>query len=91
MGTLDGSWLTLGAGHRTVSSAAFTPDGKELVAGYWGNAAYLWRLWSEDTPDQALVATWGAQRAGLTLIQEADRFRRENHLDLRHPSSGEAP
>ncbi len=91
VGTLDGSWLTLGAGHRTVASAVFTPDGKGLVAGYWGNAAYLWRLWSEDAPDQTLVATWGAQRAGLTLIQEADRFRRENHLDLRHSSPGEAP
>jgi WD40 repeat protein len=82
VGTLDGSWLTLGAGLRTVASAAFTPDGKGLVAGYWGNAAYLWRLWSDDPPDPDLVATWGAERARLSLMQEADRFRRENRIDL---------
>jgi WD40 repeat protein len=91
VGTLDGAWLTLGAGQRGVTSAAFTPGGRGLIAGYWGNAAVLWRLWSATTPAPTLVATWGPQRAGLALIQEADRFRRENRLDLRPSGPGEGP
>ena len=82
-GTLDQPFLTIDAGSRGVTGAAFSPDGNYILAGYWGNAAELWRIWSEEAPPTDLVETWGNERAGLALIREADRYRRDNRLDLR--------
>ena len=82
-GTLEQPFLTIAAGLRGVTGAAFSPEGKHILASYWGNAAQLWRIWSEDTPAADLVETWGDERAGLALIREADRYRRDNRLDLR--------
>ena len=67
-----------------VAYAQFSPLGNSIAAAYWENAAMLWRLWSEGPePDPALSATWGPQRARLTLIQEAARFYQENRLGER--------
>lgn len=67
-----------------VAYAQFSPQGNNIAAAYWENAAVLWRLWSEGPePDPALSATWGPQRARLTLIQEAARFYQENRLGER--------
>jgi WD40 repeat protein len=75
--------LTIDAELRGVTGIAFSPDGSYVLASYWGNAAQLWRIWSEDTPADDVVKTWGAERARLALIREADRYRRDNRLDLR--------
>jgi len=83
-GVLEQPFLTIDAGLRGVTDAAFSPDGRQILAGYWANAAQLWRIWSEDAPNADLVATWGPERARLALSQEAERFRRDNRLDLRH-------
>ncbi len=82
-GVLDQPFLTIDAGLRGVTDAAFSPDGNQILAGYWANAAQLWRIWSEDAPNADLVALWGPERARLALSQEAERFRRDNRLDLR--------
>ena len=82
-GILDQPFLTIDAGLRGVTGAAFSPEGNQILAGYWGNAAQLWRIWSEDTPSADLVRTWGRERARLALTQEAERYRRDNRLDLR--------
>jgi hypothetical protein len=79
---LDQPFLTIDAGLRGVTGAAFSPDGHYILAGYWGNAAQLWSLWSEDSPTAGLVETWGAERARLSLMREADRYRRDNRLGL---------
>ena len=76
-------FLTIAAGLRGVTSLAFSPDGNHMLAAYWGNAVQLWRLWSEEPSVPELVETWGEERARLAIIREADRLRRENHLDLR--------
>ncbi len=83
LGTLDHPFLTIDAGLRGVTGAAFSPDGNHLLAGYWRNAAQLWRIWSEDAVTADLTETWGGERARLALMHEADRYRRENRLDLR--------
>ena len=83
LGILDQPFLTIDAELRGVTGIAFSPDGSYVLASYWGNAAQLWRIWSEDTPADDLVKTWGAERARLALIREADRYRRDNRLDLR--------
>ncbi len=82
-GTLDQPFLTIDAELRGVTGVAFSSDGSHVLAGYWGNAAQLWRIWSEDAPTAELVNTWGAERARLALVREADRYRRDNRLDLR--------
>lgn len=85
---LDGgdqtSYLTLDGQLGGVAYAAFSPDGHYIAAAYWENAAVLWRLWTDgaDTPD-ALRRAWGEDRSRLSIVHEADRFRRENRLDDR--------
>jgi hypothetical protein len=69
-----------------VPYAAFSPGGRFIAAGYWRNAARLWRIWAgEDDIDgetlARLQAAWGRERANLVLIREAERFRQENRLD----------
>lgn len=59
-----------------VATATFSPDGHYIAGAYWENAALLWRLWSEEEQlDDELVERWGADRARLTLLQEAYDFR----------------
>jgi WD40 repeat protein len=59
-----------------VASAEFSPDGHYIAGAYWENAALLWRLWSErDAVSATLARRWGPDRARLTLLQEAYRFR----------------
>ncbi len=82
-GRVEASFLTLPPGRRGVTGVAFSPDGNRVLAGYWRNAAQLWRLWDPGQPPADLVATWGPQRARLALVQEAERYRRDNRLDLR--------
>jgi WD40 repeat protein len=78
----QGSFLTLPGDSGGVAYARFSPDGRSIGAAYWDNAAILWRLWSEDpNPAPALEAVWGKDRSRLTLIREAERFRRDKGLD----------
>jgi WD40 repeat protein len=71
-----GSYLVLDGKLGGVAYARFSPDGNSIAAAYWENAAVLWRLWTEDpTPVPAQEAIWGRDRARLTLIREAHRFR----------------
>jgi WD40 repeat protein len=73
---VQGSYLVLDGKLGGVAYARFSPDGHSIAAAYWENAAVLWRLWTEDpNPDPAQAATWGTDRARLTLIREAYRFR----------------
>jgi len=70
------TFLPLLADAGGVASAAFSPDGHYVAGAYWENAALLWRLWSEDQqPPKDLVERWGPDRARLTLLHEAYRFR----------------
>ncbi|AFL75291.1 hypothetical protein [Thiocystis violascens] len=70
------AYLTLDANLGAVTHAAFSPDGQRIGAGYWENAALLWRLWDEDArPDRHLERLWGKNRARLQVIREAIRFR----------------
>ena len=74
-------FLPLQADAGGVASAAFSPDGHYIAGAYWENAALLWRLWSErEHVPKHLVETWGPDRARLTLLQEAYRFRDDNVL-----------
>ena len=73
---VQGSYLVLDGKLGGVAFARFSPDGHSIAAAYWENAAVLWRLWTEDpTPVPAQEETWGKDRARLTLIREAYRFR----------------
>jgi WD40 repeat protein len=73
---VQGSYLVLDGKLGGVAFARFSPDGHSIAAAYWENAAVLWRLWTEDpTPVPAQEATWGTDRARLSLIREAYRFR----------------
>lgn len=73
---VQGSYLVLDGKLGGVAYARFSPDGHSIAAAYWENAAVLWRLWTEDpNADPAQAATWGTDRARLTLIREAYRFR----------------
>lgn len=70
-------YLTLNAGLGSAAQARFSPDGALIGAGYWDNAALLWRLWSADpTPDPDLQKDWGRDRARLEVIREAIRFQK---------------
>jgi len=70
------AFLPLLADAGGVASAAFSPDGHYVAGAYWENAALLWRLWSEREEVSATLAKrWGPDRARLTLLQEAYRFR----------------
>lgn len=69
-------YLTLNAGLGSAAQARFSPDGALIGAGYWDNAALLWRLWSADSsPDPGLQKDWGRDRARLEVIREAIRFQ----------------
>ena len=73
---VQGSYVVLDGKLGGVAFARFSPDGHSIAAAYWENAAVLWRLWTEDpTPVPAQEKTWGKDRARLTLIREAYRFR----------------
>ena len=78
------SYLVMEADLGGARIARFSPDGNSIAAAYRQDAVVLWRVWSEDpTPDPALAAQWGQERARLALIREAARFRRDNGLDAR--------
>jgi WD40 repeat protein len=83
-GAEESSYLLLDGELGGVAYASFSPDGHYIAAAYWENAAVLWRLWAEaeETPD-ALRKAWGKDRSRLSIVREADRFRRENRLDDR--------
>jgi WD40 repeat protein len=78
-----------------VPYAAFSPDGRSIAAGYWRNAAVLWRLLDTEEVtggfgQEARGAARGKALRGLALIREAWRFRRDNRLDeLRGAAGGE--
>ncbi|MBK5963626.1 hypothetical protein CCR95_05875 [Thiocystis minor] len=73
-----GAYLTLDANLGSVTHAMFSPDGHAIGAGYWENAALLWRLWDEDPrPDRHLEGIWGRDRSRLQLIREALRFQKK--------------
>jgi WD40 repeat protein len=78
-------YLILDAELKGATSAEFSPDGRYVGAGYWRNAAQLWRIWADgdgldaDTLED-LRDVWGPERANLVLIREAEQFRRENRL-----------
>jgi WD40 repeat protein len=75
------SYLVMEADLGGARIARFSPDGNSIAAAYRQDAVVLWRVWAEDpTPDPALSADWGAERARLALIREAVRFRRDNGL-----------
>ncbi|MGE5154792.1 MAG: WD40 repeat domain-containing protein, partial [Bdellovibrio bacteriovorus] len=80
----QGSYLVLDGKLGGVAYARFSPDGHSIAAAYWENAAVLWRLWTEDpTAVPAQEAIWGRDRARLTLIREAYRFR--DNIGVRTP------
>jgi len=90
--------LSLDAKLGGVTQARFSPDGHRIGAGYWENAALLWRLWSEDPqPQPALARIWGSDRARLALIREALHFSEtighESADDAKagHPGFGNQP
>jgi WD40 repeat protein len=75
------AFLPLLADAGGVASAEFSPDGHYIAGAYWENAALLWRLWSErDDVPTTLAKRWGPDRARLTLLQEAYRFRDDTVL-----------
>jgi len=75
------TFLPLKADVGGVADAMFSPDGHYLAGAYWENAALLWRLWVEgDRIPQQLIDDWGEDRARLALIQDAYRFRQDNHV-----------
>lgn len=77
-----GADLTLDANLGSVTHAAFSPDGQRIGAGYWENAALLWRLWDKNPrPDRELERLWGKNRGRLEVIQEAVRFRNRFRLE----------
>ncbi|WP_295405574.1 hypothetical protein [uncultured Thiocystis sp.] len=72
------AYLTLDANLGSVTHAVFSPDGHAIGAGYWENAALLWRLWDEDPrPDRHLEGLWGRDRSRLQLLREALRFQKK--------------
>lgn len=78
------AYLTLSAGLGSAAHASFSPDGLSIGAAYRNDVALLWRVWSEGSgTDPALAATWGADRARLSLIQAAQRFMDENLQPVR--------
>lgn len=80
----ENSYLMLDGQFGGVAYAAFSPDGRYIAAAYWENSAVLWRLWTEDeTTPQPLRKAWGEDGSRLSLVREADRFRRDNRLDDR--------
>ncbi len=75
-------YLPLSADLGGVAGAAFSPDGHYIAGAYWNDAALLWRLWIEaDEPPPERVRRWGAERARLSLIEAAYRFRDNNRID----------
>jgi WD40 repeat protein len=71
-------YLILDGDLGAVTQAVFDPKGQMIGAGYWDEAAVLWRLWSPDpNPPESLVAHWGKERARLALIGEASRYLQE--------------
>ena len=83
-------YLILSSELKGVTFATFSPDGRYIGAAYWRNAAQLWRIWADgdgldtDTLSE-LRDVWGAERANLVLVREAERFRRENRLEELRP------
>lgn len=72
-------YLTLSASFGSVSYARFSPDGSRIGAAYRNDITLLWRIWSQDPePPPELAATWGPERARLSIIQAAQRFMTEN-------------
>lgn len=85
-------YLVLDADLGGVTGASFDASGAMLLAGYWENAALLWRLWSQDaTPDPELVRHWGSERSQLALIQEAAAYLRELRPSLEPPDDAQTP
>jgi len=75
------AFLPLRADLGGVADAAFSPDGHYIAGAYWENAALLWRLWTEeDKVPAARIERWGTDRARLSLIGEAYRFRADNQV-----------
>ncbi|NEX19242.1 AAA family ATPase [Thiorhodococcus mannitoliphagus] len=69
-------YLMMDADLGGITSATFGPSGNTIVAGYWNNAALLWRLWSEaPSTDAKLIDHWGRERSRLALIEEAAKYR----------------
>jgi WD40 repeat protein len=69
-----------------VPHAAFSPDGRFIAAGYWRDAAALWRLLDFGTPSGPATrpgrrVVWGESLQNLAIIGAAERFREENRLD----------
>jgi WD40 repeat protein len=69
-----------------VPHAAFSPDGRFIAAGYWRDAAALWRLLESGMPPATAGrsqrrAVWGEALYELAIAAEAERFRAENRLD----------
>ena len=78
------AYLTLSAGLGGASHASFSPDGLSIGAAYRNDVALLWQVWNEGpVADPDLAATWGADRARLSLIQAAQRFMDENLQPVR--------
>ena len=78
------AYLTLSAGLGGASHASFSPDGLSIGAAYRNDVALLWQVWNEGPgTDPDLAATWGADRARLSLIQAARRFMDENLQSVR--------
>jgi len=79
-------YLVLGAELKGVTYASFSPNGRYIGAGYWRDAAQLWRIWADGDNLDADVSSdlqdvWGTKRANLVLVREAERFKRENRLE----------
>jgi hypothetical protein len=59
----------------------FSPDGHYIAGAYWENAAMLWRIWRDGGEvSEAMRRRWGPDRARLSLIREAYRFRADNAI-----------
>jgi hypothetical protein len=74
-------FLPLRAALGGVAAAVFSPDGHYIAGAYWENAAMLWRIWRDGGEvSEAMRRRWGPDRARLSLIREAYRFRADNAI-----------
>jgi hypothetical protein len=68
-----------------IPHAAFSPDGRYVAAGYWRNAAMLWRLIEPPGEPPAAhpqpTAATPAPVRDLAVLEEARRFWRQNRID----------
>jgi WD40 repeat protein len=68
-----------------IPHAAFSPEGRYVAAGYWRNAAMVWRLIEPPGgPPEAHLQPSAAAPApirDLAVLEEARRFRRQNRID----------